>query len=61
MRDEGSCRAIQEEEEEMAQAYCVKDKKRGRDPEPAEDHDEERQAGDPGTCPVRREGLQIGG
>ncbi len=42
----------------MAEAYCVKDKKKVEVQNAAEDHHEERQAGDPGHLPgVRREGL----
>ena len=43
----------------MAEAYCVKDKKKVEVENPAEDHDEERQAGDLGHLPdLRRQGLQ---
>ena len=42
----------------MAEAYCVKDKKKVEVQNAAADHDEERQAGDPGHLPgVRRQGL----
>ena len=42
----------------MAEAYCVKDKKKVEVQNAAEDHDEERQAGAPGHLPeVRRQGL----
>ena len=42
----------------MAEAYCVKDKKKVEVQNAAEDHDEERQAGAPGHVPaVRRQGL----
>ena len=36
----------------MAEAYCVKDKKKVEVVNPQRDHDEERQAGLQGTCPV---------
>ena len=43
----------------MAEAYCVKDKMKVEVVNPAEDHDEERQAGAPGHVPeVRWQGLQ---
>ena len=47
-----------EEEDPMAEAYCVKDKKKVEIKNPTEDHDEERQAGHQGHLPrVRRQRL----
>ena len=63
MRDKGSRDAlVHPRRSQHGRGLLRQGQEEGRSREPAEDHDEERQARDPGHVPgVRRQGLQIGG